>query len=111
MILKGEVNNKKIIIEIIISNKEVLEKKKQYIYDTYKNLNLDSILSQLNKNELNTYIDVKVIYNDRIEQRYQELLKSFSLVELLETLLIMFINKEWYEVCKIISDYLNNINY
>ncbi len=111
MIIEGKVKNKKIIIEVIISSNDILKKKKKYIYDTFKNINLDNILNKINNNELNAYVDVKVIKNGRIEQRYRDLFKSNSLTELLEILLIMFTNKEWYEVCKIISDYLNNINY
>lgn len=111
MVIKGTIGKKKIIIEIIASNKELLKHKKKYVYDTYKNHDLHKVLKQIDRNQLNTYVGVKVIVGDRVKNRYEQLLKSNTIPELLEILLLMFQKKEWYEVCQVIINHLDNINY
>lgn len=111
MVIKGESNNKKIKIEIIKSGRSIIDKKKNYIYNTFKNINLDDILDKLNKDELNYYVNVKVYKNNILFDKHEDLFYSQSIYELMEVLLIMFTTKEWYEVSKIIHDYLNNIKY
>lgn len=109
MIYKKEINNKLILLDIIDSNRVILENKKEFINQNFNLKDKNEIMHKLKHNLINIYISIKVVKDTRIVFRYEELHKSKTLAELLEVLIVMFENLQEFEVCELLINKLNNI--
>lgn len=107
---RKRVNNKLVIFEILESGYAILNKKQHFLRKTFEDNELSEISDELRRDDLNFYVNIKVVSEDaRIIFDYEELFYSDSKGELLEVLLIVFRDMEEYEVCDMIKTQLDKI--
>lgn len=109
MILEREVNEKLVRLEILQEGYNILDSKAFFINSSHSMVDKFIVVEKLKRGYLNTFISLRVIHDRHKVFEQEDLFFSNSLEELIEVLLLKYKNKMQFEICQVLSDYLNNI--